>query len=676
MFSLSSVALLAFLCVSPGSAAVSWNFRRDTSGPSVWDYSPNFSNDTFPPWPPLEDDSGKRIDVANLRGTRLFGWEGCTAEDANKIKEAWEDRWNLVKDDDIKKNINWKGQAAEEFGGPPTKIPDYRKQQIQHIYSNIEQMWSYWWAWEPPWLSWRRLYIEVTCSGGNGKGDPDNICGDREDPNKQPPPPQCPPGNDGSPGQELEEEQERMHAFSTNPSRKNGLTYSRITFCNLFFNMRSMSEAKTHAMRQSPTNQRNLEFWENRARVFLHETTHLEYFMETPKKADYVRDLKMSIKNVAVDPFAYGPYYARILRNWNKNPGYYTQKNADTYAWYAVAIWVQKLINTYPNLPAAGSKRPKAAPRDEDGNSLNSIDTDPEEDPALTGIAEIEHEGDPDFKIPGCADKFHVADENPPPPYTAECSADPGAVPYNVFAGQSGNVFGDFCDGIDTAKDLKTTVDASGKVIKRTPPPNPATWKNYKFHLEYAAGADRGCKKTCNDAFQSLKAACGSKGGHSNEMSTTGSINVGCGTYSYAIEKFDYKPDPASTTPLTLQERVCFDKDAFSKHGDVYEMDQRFFTGIACGGTADKVIKKGIRGAQVTYQGNVNDVLYTYNIFWMDGCEMDVDEVNAMVPLGKTGEGVTCTQFMIDNYKKCNNGGIGGTIQAGCVVYEFKASEN
>ncbi|KAJ0284255.1 hypothetical protein CBS470a_006970 [Colletotrichum nupharicola] len=337
MFSLSSVALLAFLCVSPGSAAVSWNFRRDTSGPSVWDYSPNFSNDTFPPWPPLEDDSGKRIDVANLRGTRLFGWEGCTAEDANKIKEAWEDRWNLVKDDDIKKNINWKGQAAEEFWGPPTKIPDYRKQQIQ------------------------------------------------------------------------------------------------------------------------------------------------QYFMETPKKADYVRDLKMSIKNVAVDAFAYGPYYARILRNWNKNPGYYTQKNA--------------------------------APRDEDGNSLNSIDTDPEEDPALAGIAEIEHEGDPDFKIPGCADKFHVADENPPPPYTAECSADPGAVPYNVFAGQSGNVFGDFCDGIDTAKDLKTTVDASGKVIKRTPPPNPATWKNYKFHLEYAAGAGRSCKKTCNDAFQSLKAACGSKGG-------------------------------------------------------------------------------------------------------------------------------------------------------------------
>lgn len=117
--------------------------------------------------------------------------------------------------------------------------------------------------------------FKVTCSGGDGKGDPDNFCGDREDPNKQPPPPQCPPGNDGSPGQELEEEQERMHAFSTNPSRKNGLTYSRITFCNLFFNMRSMFEAKTHAMRQSPTNQRNLEFWENRARVFLHETTHL-----------------------------------------------------------------------------------------------------------------------------------------------------------------------------------------------------------------------------------------------------------------------------------------------------------------------------------------------------------------------------------------------------------------
>lgn len=57
--------------------------------------------------------------------------------------------------------------------------------------------------------------------------------------------------------------------------------------------------------------------------------------METPKKADYVRDLKMSIKNVAVDPFAYGPYYARILRNWNKNPGYYTQKNGES----LVPLW-------------------------------------------------------------------------------------------------------------------------------------------------------------------------------------------------------------------------------------------------------------------------------------------------------------------------------------------------
>ena len=188
--------------------------------------------------------------------------------------------------------------------------------------------------WFPPWLSPRQLWIEVSptfplhagisiikavqvrCSGGDNSGDPDNICGDRQNP------PNCPPPISGQPqGGTVQ-----LQAYS-DPGEK----YSRITFCTQFFNLNSLTDAIRLGQKKSAADQNNLETWENRARCFFREVTHLDYFMNAPDKSPYVSDTKFSYKlgGIKNDVEGYGPFNAKVLRNYvTKNRiGYYTQRN-------------------------------------------------------------------------------------------------------------------------------------------------------------------------------------------------------------------------------------------------------------------------------------------------------------------------------------------------------------
>ena len=158
--------------------------------------------------------------------------------------------------------------------------------------------------------------MQVRCSGGDNSGDPDNICGDRQNP------PTCPPPIGGQPqGGTVQ-----LQAYS-DP----GGTYSRITFCTQFFNLNSLTDAISLGQKKSAADQNNLETWENRARTFFHEVTHLDYFMNVPGKSPYVSDTTFSYKFGGINNKVegYGPFNARVLRNYvTKNRiGYYTQRN-------------------------------------------------------------------------------------------------------------------------------------------------------------------------------------------------------------------------------------------------------------------------------------------------------------------------------------------------------------
>ena len=97
-----------------------------------WDDAPDFSNDPFPPYPPLKNPDGSNISTENLRGTRLYGWKGCNVPEQKAIAEAFDDFYKLA--NPLSSNINWDGRPATDFWGAadgPNRVSDTRRTQIQ-----------------------------------------------------------------------------------------------------------------------------------------------------------------------------------------------------------------------------------------------------------------------------------------------------------------------------------------------------------------------------------------------------------------------------------------------------------------------------------------------------------------------------------------------------------------
>jgi len=87
-----------------------------------------------------------------------------------------------------------------------------------------------------------------------------------------------------------------------------------------------------------------LEAWDNQARAFLHEVTHLDNMIHAPEQVPVIDDIQVvwnSIQNVfdfVDDPiqvtqkdWAYGPRFAKMLRNYGlgSEVGFYAQRNGE-----------------------------------------------------------------------------------------------------------------------------------------------------------------------------------------------------------------------------------------------------------------------------------------------------------------------------------------------------------
>ncbi|KAF2012502.1 hypothetical protein BU24DRAFT_352076, partial [Aaosphaeria arxii CBS 175.79] len=158
--------------------------------------------------------------------------------------------------------------------------------------------------------------------------------------------------------------------------------WSRITFCKKFFNdLKSLDEVTKNVKNQRPEVQDHLDQWNNRARCFFHEITHLNYFMNAPEKSPFIDDALITYKSKegTVEEGAYGPYNVKVLRNF-RGDAWYAGQNADTFAWYAMAMWAKKEIGRYPHLPAAGSKKPTKAPRRGDGTPFTQPNSESEDE--------------------------------------------------------------------------------------------------------------------------------------------------------------------------------------------------------------------------------------------------------------------------------------------------------
>ncbi|KAI9892736.1 MAG: hypothetical protein M1814_001156 [Vezdaea aestivalis] len=673
--------------------------------------APDYSKDKFPPYPGVTKDGsvtdGSFPSTLNLRPTRLFGWKGCEKDDTNAIAGAYNDFYTLSQQSELWDKIDWNSQAAKDFWGPASgrnALKDERKTEIGQIYKAAQQIYSRIWSGEPPWIpNLKSLWIEVACSGGDGTGDPDNVCQDK----KPDDPGRCPPRN-GQPGQPLADpvQGSLMEAWS-DPTG----TYSKITFCNRFFNeLKNLAEV-TKAAKALPANKKtSLEYWNGRARCFFHEITHLTYFMNTPGKGPNVDDytIKYKEKGRNVEEVAYGVYNAKILRNYmpQGKSGYYPQRNgkgsrfikfhplkiftyqtilADNYAFFAMAKYAEKQLGMYPNLPNPGSKKPTSAPQQGKDPVVTGETFDQGTDDLL-GSVELDQQEIPDFKIPKCYDNYPGSSASGAGTSPAPIKADPkcdtkalSGVPFNVFHGSAGNVYDKFCDAVGKDQKTKLTwnVNAKGDLkpkrrrSKRTPPPNPDGYDSYNFELNWAPAGSAACSPSCKDAFASIaNSPCGHQGGQQNGMTAAASLDVGCGSYSYKITGKDVPAVEGPPKPF-LSAQYCFPSDVFGKHGDINGDFQAQYTGWACAGSALKTIKKGDPSTFVKWETTTNGVPYSYNIYWKDKCESAVNEANLFQPYKEID--ANCLTMLQNDYKKCGNGGIGGSVSVGCIVYEFKA---
>ena len=245
------------------------------------DYAPDFSNDPFPPFPPVHKSDGSNYTAENFRATRLFGWKGCDVYEQKIIVETWKDFHKLANQPSVYKNIDWNSQAAKEFWGhstdPKMAISDKTKSEIKQIFQAAQQVYDPWW--KPPYFGnppggYFSLWIRVQCSPD---GDESDTCGD---------PGKCPSGAPPTKGTKPQ-----IEAYSEPYG-----WYSKITFCNYFFNeMKSLSQVMANA-KKGKKGSTDLWNYQNRARVMFHEVLHLVYFMNTPEKSPDIDDVLYETK--------------------------------------------------------------------------------------------------------------------------------------------------------------------------------------------------------------------------------------------------------------------------------------------------------------------------------------------------------------------------------------------
>ncbi|KAH7009573.1 hypothetical protein EDB80DRAFT_775982 [Ilyonectria destructans] len=130
--------------------------------------------------------------------------------------------------------------------------------------------------------------------------------------------------------------------------------------------------------------------------------------------------------------------------------------------------------------------------------------------------------------------------------------------------------------------------------------------------------------------------------------------------------------DAIPTTPLTRQAIVCHNEADFPGHADInggsqddYSTD---FSGLS-GPNGDDNLYDGAGTVELS-KSDKHGVSYYYSVNWIDGCVTTQDTQNFRFPLGMGGI-ITAYLMVREDYTKCSNGGVGGSVQVGCLLYTF-----
>ncbi|KAH7139640.1 hypothetical protein B0J13DRAFT_638583 [Dactylonectria estremocensis] len=129
-------------------------------------------------------------------------------------------------------------------------------------------------------------------------------------------------------------------------------------------------------------------------------------------------------------------------------------------------------------------------------------------------------------------------------------------------------------------------------------------------------------------------------------------------------------------TPLELAPVVCVDEGTLPGHGDINGDTQGNLADVFCevepldNGVSD--MGPGDQPLERLREAN-DEINYYYSISWVDGCVTSVARQDVLSPIGDGG--ASCKDILISTYNNCNNGGVGGYIDAGCLRYSFIGGE-
>ncbi|KAE9578237.1 hypothetical protein CGMCC3_g5865 [Colletotrichum fructicola] len=209
---------------------------------------------------------------------------------------------------------------------------------------------------------------------------------------------------------------------------------------------------------------------------------------------------------------------------------------------------------------------------------------------------------------------------------------------------------------------LATQQQTKRGFVRRTPPENIDNYQDYTIFLSFLPLDDE-CQvddqDVCRSAWERLvKSNCGSNHGSAGDrMFRKASIDVGCGKFTWEVQKMAEKP--------SLGKRECHD---WYKHSDVHNNVQELWSVLGCKDLAkDKKMRAG--DEDVYWHPLPGYEPGNFRITWIDGCKA-ASEQSLEFPIADD-KSITCASIMRENYLSCNNGGTGGQIDAGCLRYDF-----
>ncbi|KAK1600759.1 uncharacterized protein LY79DRAFT_664975 [Colletotrichum navitas] len=125
-------------------------------------------------------------------------------------------------------------------------------------------------------------------------------------------------------------------------------------------------------------------------------------------------------------------------------------------------------------------------------------------------------------------------------------------------------------------------------------------------------------------------------------------------------------------TPLEAQARVCNLEADYSPHDPIDPKKQEKGVSAFCDLLRGKggYLEPGMESQRVEFQ-DANGGRHHYKVEWAAGCQTEVESQAIRRPLGHVGASLNCHDLMRENYLLCHNGGVGGKVQVGCLIYTY-----